>query len=66
MLKSGVETFMQYETILIGQVQDQIASAMPTRFVSMLDYGVKPQPVKLDIIPTPVKRRRTSSSGSAR
>ena len=30
-LNERVETFMQYETALLGQVQNQVVSAMPTR-----------------------------------
>ena len=30
-LNARVETFKQYETALLGQVQNQVASALPTR-----------------------------------
>ena len=40
---------MRYETTLVEQVKGQMASAMPTRFVSVPDDGSKPQPVKFDI-----------------
>ena len=35
MITSLLEAFMQYELALVEQVQDQVASAMPTRFVSV-------------------------------
>ena len=35
MITSLLEAFMQYELVLVEQVQDQVASAMPTRFVSV-------------------------------
>ena len=34
-LNARVETFMQYETALLGQIPNQVASTMPTRFVAM-------------------------------
>lgn len=34
-LNARLEGFMQYDTALVGQVQDQMASAVPTRFVSV-------------------------------
>ena len=34
-LNARVETFMQYETSLLGQVQNQVASAMPTCYLDM-------------------------------
>ena len=65
-LNTRVGTFMQYKTTPMGKVRDQIASAMPTRFVSMTDDGAKTQPVKMNIKHYIEKRRRISSSGSAR
>ena len=34
-LNARVETFIQYETALLGQVQNQPASAMPTRYKNL-------------------------------
>ena len=48
-LHARVETFMQYETALLGQVQSQVASAMPTRFVAMPDEEVKHRPLSVDV-----------------
>ena len=42
---------MRSETVLVRQVQEQIASAIPTRIVSLPEDGANPQPVKLDILP---------------
>ena len=36
-LNARLEGFLQYEATLLGQVQDQVASAMPTRFVAVPD-----------------------------
>ena len=48
-LNARVETFIQYETALLGQVQNQVASAMPTCFVAMPDEKVKPRPLRVDV-----------------
>ena len=33
---------------LLGKVQDQVASSMPTRFVEVPDQEAKPRPLKVD------------------
>ena len=48
-LNARVELFMQYETTLLGQVQNQVESAIPTRFVAMSDEEAKPRPLSVDI-----------------
>uniref|UniRef100_A0AAV1T1N7 Retrotransposon gag domain-containing protein n=1 Tax=Peronospora matthiolae TaxID=2874970 RepID=A0AAV1T1N7_9STRA len=48
-LNARVESFMQYEAALLGQVQDQIASAMPTRYVSVPDEEAKPLPLRVEV-----------------
>ena len=48
-LNARVEAFMQYETSLLGQVQNQVASAMPTRYVSMPPEEVKPCPLRVNV-----------------
>ena len=40
---------MQYETALVGQVQNQAASAMPTRYVAMPPEEAKPRPLRADV-----------------
>uniref|UniRef100_A0AAV1T4U4 Retrotransposon gag domain-containing protein n=2 Tax=Peronospora matthiolae TaxID=2874970 RepID=A0AAV1T4U4_9STRA len=41
---------MQYEATLLGQVQDQIASAMPTRYVSAVpDEEVRSLPLRVEL-----------------
>ena len=46
-LNARLEGFLQYEATLLGQVQDQVASAMPTRFVAVPDQEDKPCPLKV-------------------
>uniref|UniRef100_A0AAV1T664 Retrotransposon gag domain-containing protein n=1 Tax=Peronospora matthiolae TaxID=2874970 RepID=A0AAV1T664_9STRA len=48
-LIARVERFMQYEATLLEQVQDQIASAMPTRYVSVPDEEAKPRPLRVEV-----------------
>ena len=36
-LNARLEVFMRYETSLIGQVHDNAAAAMPTRYIPMPD-----------------------------
>uniref|UniRef100_A0AAV1VDA4 Retrotransposon gag domain-containing protein n=1 Tax=Peronospora matthiolae TaxID=2874970 RepID=A0AAV1VDA4_9STRA len=48
-LNARVEIYMQYEATLLGQVQDQIASAMPTRYVSVPDEEAKPRPLRVEV-----------------
>ena len=49
MLNARLEGFLQYEASLLGQAQDQAASAMPTRFVSVPHEDAKPRPLKVDV-----------------
>ena len=48
-LNKRVENFMQYEMALLGQVQNQVASAMPTRYVAMPTEEAKPRPLRVDV-----------------
>uniref|UniRef100_A0AAV1TRX0 Gag-pol polyprotein n=1 Tax=Peronospora matthiolae TaxID=2874970 RepID=A0AAV1TRX0_9STRA len=48
-LIARVESLMQYEETLLGQIQDQIASAMPTRYVSVQDEEAMPRPLKVEV-----------------
>ena len=49
MLNARVETFIQYQTALLGQVRNQLASAMPTRYVAMPPQETKPLPLRVDV-----------------
>ena len=48
-INARVETFMQYETALLGQVQKQVALAMPTRYVAMPPEEAKPRSLRVDV-----------------
>ena len=48
-LSARLEGFLQYEATLLGQVQDQVASAMPARFVAVRDQEAKPRPLKVNV-----------------
>ena len=48
-LNARPEVLMQYETIRLRRVQDQMISAVPTLSVYTLDEEDKPRPIKLDI-----------------
>ena len=65
-LNARVETFMQYETALLMQVQNQVASAMPTRYVAMPPEEAKPRPLRVDVKHYSGKEGETSLSGSVR
>ena len=65
-LTARVEGFLQYEASLLGQVQDQMASAMPTRYVSVPDEEARPCPLRVEVKTTQERRVKTSSSGFVR
>ena len=49
MLTARVEGFLQYEASLLGQVQDQMASAMPTPYVSVPDGDARIRPLRVEV-----------------
>ena len=65
-LTARVEGFLQYEASLLGQVQDQMALAMPTRYDSVPDEEARPRPLRVEVKTTQERRVKTSSSGSVR
>ena len=65
-LTARVEGFLQYEASLLGQVQDQMASAMLTRNVSVPDEEARPRSLRVEAKNTKERRVKTSSSGSVR
>ena len=48
-LTARVEGFLQYEESLLGQDQDQMASAMPTSSVSVPDEEARPRPLRVEV-----------------
>ena len=48
-LTARVEGFLQYEASLLGQVQDQMASAMPKSYVSVPDEEARPRPLRVEV-----------------
>ena len=48
-LTARVEGFLQYEASLLGQVQYQMTSALPTRYVSVPDEEARPRPLRVEV-----------------
>uniref|UniRef100_A0AAV1V173 Uncharacterized protein n=1 Tax=Peronospora matthiolae TaxID=2874970 RepID=A0AAV1V173_9STRA len=48
-LNARAEYFMQYEATLLGQFQDQVASAIPTRCISVPDEEARPRPLRVEV-----------------
>ena len=48
-LNAIVKTFMQFETTLLRQVRNQVASAMPTQFGPVPEEEAKPHLLTVDV-----------------
>ena len=66
LLNARVETFTQYGTAFVRQIQNQTASAIPTRFVAMSDEEAKPCPLRVDVKHFFGKEGETASCGSVK
>ena len=49
MLTARVEGFLRFEASLLGQVQDQMTSAMSTRYVSVPEGTAGPRPLRVEV-----------------
>ena len=65
-LNARVETSIQYETVLLEQVQYQVASAMPTRYVAIPTEEAKTLPLRVDVKHYSGKEGKTLPSESVR
>ena len=49
MLTARFEGFSKYEASFLGQVQDQMASDMPTRYASVPDEEARPRQPRVEV-----------------
>ena len=65
-LLARTKALMQYESSLIGQVQEHERSSMSRRFLSVLDSKPKARPLTVSVPTLEGTKEKTSLSGSSK